>query len=115
MDNCRNGEAPISKGDKLHKGQCPNITLEKKEMDKIPYARLVGSLMYAQVYTMPDIAFAVNMLSLFQSNVGYAHWVTGKKVLRYLKETMNHMLLYRRIDNQELKIEFYTDASYKQD
>ncbi|KAJ9538813.1 hypothetical protein OSB04_031546 [Centaurea solstitialis] len=36
MENCRSGEAPMSKGDKLHKGQCPNNTLEKKEMDKIP-------------------------------------------------------------------------------
>ncbi|KAJ9538815.1 hypothetical protein OSB04_031548 [Centaurea solstitialis] len=71
--------------------------------------------MYAQVCTRPDIAFAVNMLSRFQSNAGHAHWVAGKKVLRYLKGTINHMLLYRRIDDQELKIECYTDASYKQD
>ncbi|KAJ9567681.1 LOW QUALITY PROTEIN: hypothetical protein OSB04_003647 [Centaurea solstitialis] len=115
MESCRSGDAPMSKGDKLHKGQCPSNTLEKKEMDKIPYARLIGSLMYAQVCTRPDIAFAVNMLSRFQSNAGHAHWVAGKKVLRYLKGTINHMLLYRRIDDQELKIECYTDASYKQD
>ena len=79
MENCKRGEAPISKGDKLHKGQCPTNTLERNEMDKIPYARLVGSLMYAQVCTRPDIAFAVNMLSRFQSNAGHAHWLQARK------------------------------------
>ncbi|KAJ9556016.1 hypothetical protein OSB04_010630 [Centaurea solstitialis] len=82
MENCKKGEAPISKGDKLHKGQCPNNPLERNEMDKIPYARLVGSLMYAQVCTRPDIAFAVNLLSRFQSNAGGAiSWKANKQSL----------------------------------
>lgn len=84
-------------------------------MENVPYARLVGSLMYAQVCTRPDIAFAVNMLSIFQSNAGHAHWVAGKKVLRYLKATRDHVLVYRRLEDEELKVECFTDASYKQD
>ena len=64
--------------------------------------------------TRPDIAFAVNMLSRFQSNAGHAHWVAGKKVLRYLKGTMSHMLTYEGPD-KELEVECYTYASYKQD
>ena len=56
-------------------------------MENIPYARLVGNLMYAQICNRPDIAFAVNMLSRFQANVGLAHWTAGKKILRYLKGT----------------------------
>ncbi|RVW25283.1 hypothetical protein CK203_117426 [Vitis vinifera] len=31
-------------------------------MERIPYASLVGSLMYAQTCTRPDISFAVGML-----------------------------------------------------
>ena len=37
---------------------------------RIPYASAVGSLMYAQVCTRPDIAFAVGMLGRYQSNPG---------------------------------------------
>ncbi|XP_040361930.1 secreted RxLR effector protein 161-like [Rosa chinensis] len=86
-----------------------------KTMENVPYARLVGSLMYAQVCTRPDISFAVNMLSRYQSNARHEHWVAGKKVLRYLKSTRDHMLVYKRIEDQELKVECYTNASYKQD
>lgn len=49
-----------------------------------PYSRLLGSLIYAQVCTRPDLAYAVGMLARFQSNLGHEHWIAGKKVLRYL-------------------------------
>lgn len=48
-----------------------------------PYASLVGNLMYANVCTMPDIAFPINECR-FQSNPRHAHWMTGKRVLRCL-------------------------------
>ncbi|PRQ35909.1 putative RNA-directed DNA polymerase [Rosa chinensis] len=115
MQGWKSGDAPISKGDRLHKGQCPKNVLEAESMKNVPYARLVGSLMYAQICTRPDISFAVNMLSRFQSNAGHEHWIAGKKVLRYLKKTKDHMLVYRKIDEQELEVEAYTDASYKSD
>ncbi|XP_040374625.1 secreted RxLR effector protein 161-like [Rosa chinensis] len=89
--------------------------LEVESMKNVPYARVVGSLMYAQICTRPDISFAVNMLSRFQSNAGHEHWIAGKKVLRYLKKTRNHMLVYRKLNEKELEVEAYTDASYKSD
>lgn len=98
------------KGDKLNKDQCPKTDLEREEMKNKPYARLVGSLMYAQVCTRPDIAFAVSMLSRFQFNPGSAHWIAGKKVLRYLQKTKNHMLVYRKTEN--LEVTGYTDADF---
>lgn len=55
------------------------------------------------------------MLARFQSNAGHAHWIAGKKVLRYLKKTKDRMLVYRRSDEQELEVEAYADASYKSD
>jgi len=39
-------------------------------MPKIPYASAVGSLMYAQVCTLPDIAFVVGVLGRYLSNLG---------------------------------------------
>lgn len=73
--------APIQKGDKLNAFQCPRNQLEKEEMKDIPYASAVGSLMYAQTCTRPDIAFAIGLLGWYQSNPGMDHVRTAKKVM----------------------------------
>ncbi|XP_071722114.1 secreted RxLR effector protein 161-like [Rutidosis leptorrhynchoides] len=79
-------------------------------MKNIPYASAVGSLMYAQVCTRPDIAFAVAMLGRYQSNPGMDHWRAAKKVMRYLQGTKGHMLMYRRTDN--LEVVAYSDSDF---
>ncbi|KAL5566878.1 hypothetical protein UlMin_030042 [Ulmus minor] len=46
--------APIVKGDKLSKAQCPQNDEERHHMKVVPYLSVVGSLMYAQlVFVMP--------------------------------------------------------------
>ncbi|XP_044488634.1 secreted RxLR effector protein 161-like [Mangifera indica] len=42
-----------------------------------PYASMIGRLMYAQVCTRPDIAFAVNVLGRYVADPGSDHWVVG--------------------------------------
>ena len=64
-------------------------------MNNIPYASTVGSLMYAQIYTRPDIAFAIGMLGRYQSNPYMDHKRVVKKVMRYLKRTKDYRLMYR--------------------
>ena len=71
-------------------------------MQKIPYASAVGSLMYAQVCTRPDIAYIVGMLSRYLSNSGMGHWKVAKRVMRYLQRTKDYMLTYRRSDQLEI-------------
>lgn len=56
-------------------------------MDRVPYASLVGSLIFAMVCTRPDIAYSVGVLSRFMANQGKAHWEAAKWVLRYLGGT----------------------------
>ena len=53
-------------------------------MKNIPYALVVEILMYAQVYTRPDIAYVVGVLGRYKNNPGIDHWKTAKKVMRYL-------------------------------
>ncbi|RVW54330.1 Retrovirus-related Pol polyprotein from transposon TNT 1-94 [Vitis vinifera] len=48
MQNSKPGDTPVAKGDKFSLNQCPKNSLESQEMQKIPYASAVGSLMYAQ-------------------------------------------------------------------
>jgi hypothetical protein len=47
------------KGDRFNLNQCPKNDLEREQMKNIPYTSVVGSLMYAQVCTIPYIAFVV--------------------------------------------------------
>ena len=39
---------------------------DKQMMSRIPYASTVGSIMYVMLCTMPDIAYAVGIVSRFQ-------------------------------------------------
>ena len=65
MQSCSSGVAPILKGDKLSEKQCPRNNMEMEEMKKIPYASIVGRLMYSQTCTRPDISFVVGMLGRY--------------------------------------------------
>ncbi|XP_040374525.1 secreted RxLR effector protein 161-like [Rosa chinensis] len=110
METCASGEVPMSKGEKLTKKQSPKNEVEKVDMESKPYARLVGSLMYAQVCTRPYLSFIVGILSRFQSNPGHEHWVAGKKVLRYVQRIKNHMFVYTQVE--KLKLVGYTDSDF---
>ena len=79
-------------------------------MKNIPYTSAVGSLMYAQVCTRPDIAFVVGVLGRYQSNPGIDHWRDAKKVIRYRKGTKDYMLMYRRTDS--LEVIGYSDSNF---
>ena len=48
----------------------PKTPEEKKKMFKVPYASVVGSLMYAMMCTCPDIYYAIGLVSQYQSNFG---------------------------------------------
>ena len=79
-------------------------------MKNIPYASAVGSLMYAQVCTKPNIAFSLRMLGRYQSNQGLDHQSTAKKVMRYFQGTKDYKLMYRRTSN--LEVVGYSDSDF---
>jgi hypothetical protein len=110
MQFCSPGKTPIVKGDTFSKCQCPQNDNERTQMQSIPYASFVGSLMYAQVCTRPDIAYDVSVLGRYLNDPGLSHWTAAKKVLRYLKGTKNFMLTYRRSDI--LEVVGYSDADF---
>ena len=70
MQSCSYGKAPIIKGDRFSKGQCPQNDIERDKMKAVPYSLVVGSLMYAQVCTCPDIAFVDGVLGSYLSDPG---------------------------------------------
>ncbi|CAN0866868.1 Retrovirus-related Pol polyprotein from transposon TNT 1-94, partial [Linum grandiflorum] len=85
MDGAKAVSCPLANHFQLSTKQCPSTNAEKTEMDRIPYASAVGSLMYAMVCTRPDIAHAVGVVSRFLSNPGKEHWAAVKWILRYLR------------------------------
>ena len=70
--------SPLGSHLKLSSKHSPSSEKEKEEMRKMPYASVVGSLMYVMVCTKPDIAHAVGVVNKFLSNPGKEHWVTIK-------------------------------------
>ena len=110
MQDCKPGDTPVAKDNKFSLSQCPKNNLEVKEMQKIPYASVVGCLMYAQVCTRSDIAFIVRMLGRYLSNPGMDHWRAVKRVFRYLQRTKDYMLTYKR--SNQIEIIGYLDSDF---
>ncbi|XP_073057179.1 secreted RxLR effector protein 161-like [Primulina eburnea] len=102
--------ALIVKEDNFNIRQRPKNYLEREQMKNISYVSAVGSLIYAQVCTRPNIAFVVGMLRRYQSNPGLDQWKAAKKVMRYFQGTKDYMLMFRRTEN--LDVIDYSDSDY---
>ena len=76
----------------------------------VPYAPTVGSLMYAMVATLPDIAHTVGVVNKFMHNHGRPHWTAVKHVFRYLVGTKDHNILFG--SNKDSCIVGYTDSDF---
>lgn len=101
---------PIAQGTVLSKQQCPSSADEISEMEKLPYRNIIGCLAYLASRTRPDICYAVNVLSQFQSNPGLIHWNILLRLLGYVNHTKRLKLDLSKID--DLKISCYSDADY---
>jgi len=58
-------------------------------VSSVTYQSIVGSLLYAAIATRPDIAQAVGVVAKFSSKPNEAHLTAAKRILRYLKGTLN--------------------------
>ncbi|KAM6582344.1 hypothetical protein CsatB_009346 [Cannabis sativa] len=59
--------------------------------DPHQYRSIVGALQYV-VVTKPEITYSVNKVSQFMHKPLEAHWKVVKKILRYLKDTLDYGL-----------------------
>ncbi|XP_075095409.1 secreted RxLR effector protein 161-like [Nicotiana tabacum] len=112
MHDSKKGFLPFRHGISLSKDQSPKIDEEIEKMKEVPYASVVGSLMYVTLCTRHDICFAVGVVSKFQSNPGRKHWTAVKHIIKYLKRTRDFMLVYHSDDLVPIG---YTNSDFQSD
>jgi hypothetical protein len=94
MKNEKPVSTPLASHFKLTKEMCPKTQEEIEYISKVPYSSTVGSLMYAMVFTRPDIAHAVGVVRRYMNNPSKEHWEAVKWILRYLRGTATHALCF---------------------
>lgn len=107
MIDCNPVSTPLEPGIKISKN-----TEANDQMQNIPYRGAIGSLLFIAITTRTDIAFSVNLLSRYCENPNLSHWQSVKRIMRYLKGTIEMKLIYGKNDNQ---ITGFTDADWAGD
>ncbi|XP_039309258.1 uncharacterized protein LOC113005856 isoform X1 [Solenopsis invicta] len=96
-------------------------TKEKEDHEEIksitetkPYRELIGCLTYLMLYTRPDISAAINYFSRFQNCATESYWIGLKRILRYIKGTLEYGLFLPKKRNI-IPLLAYVDADWASD
>jgi histone deacetylase 1/2 len=109
MENCKPIGSPMVSSCRLSKFGTDTMS------DPSLYRSTVGALQYATL-TRPDIAFSVNKVCQFMAHPLESHWKAVKRILRYLKGTMNHgLLLHPSASSPPFSLRAYSDADWATD
>jgi len=76
---------------------CPQSDKDVEYMSKVPYSSAVGSLMYAMVYSHPDLSHALSVVSRYMAKPCKEHWKAVQWFFRYLQGTSNACLQFGKI------------------
>src|SRR5260370_13083225 len=91
-----------------------NMSQEEKDyMSNVPYLSAVGSLMYLAIGSRPDIAFAVGLLSRFNSCPAKVHWNAIQHVFKYLKGTVDFGLEFGPSGSGGVVSSVFSDSDYQ--
>jgi hypothetical protein len=88
-------------------------TSDDENVANVPYASLIGSLLYLSNCTRPDITYAVNKLSSYNAKPSEFHWKCAKRILKYLKLTAKFGLTFK--PSKTWNLTGYTDSDYAND
>lgn len=105
MSDCKPVETPQVLGSHL----VPN---EGSPVDIKKFQAIVGSITYAVICTRPDLAAALNVISQYCSNPGFIHWQFLKRILRYIKHTVNFGIEFNGCIENSIELLGYVDADW---
>ena len=92
-------------------------TIDDEQEDRNAYCKRIGSMMFAMVYTRPDVCFAMSKLSQYMSNPGAHHGIAIKQLLRYFRSTASYQLKIgptkKSPENERIRI--YCDSDFGAD
>ena len=103
MIDCKPADTPMVQNHGLQ------IREGAKRADRGRYQRLVGKLIYLS-HTRPDLAYVVGVVSQFMHAPQEDHWEAVLRIVRYLKGTVGHGVLFKK--HGHLEIHGYTDADW---
>ncbi|KAJ9559500.1 hypothetical protein OSB04_004660 [Centaurea solstitialis] len=106
MIDCKPANTPMIMNQKLYMEE------KAEPADKERYQRMVGKLIYLS-HTRPDIAYAVGVVSQFMHQPQKDHMEAVLRIIRYLKGTAGHGVLFQ--PNGHLETQLYTDADWAGD
>ncbi|UYV72143.1 hypothetical protein LAZ67_9001953 [Cordylochernes scorpioides] len=104
METCKEVPTPGSKEINL------DNHIEDDNCDQHTYQEALGMLMFLAVNTRPDIAYITSKLSQYSRQPKQMHWAAIKRVMRYLRGTIDLGVKFEREKTGILKS--YTDASW---
>jgi hypothetical protein len=81
-------------------------------MSKVSYSSIVGSLIYAIMYTTPNICYVFGLVNIYQSNPGQAYWKAIKRLLRDLNGITDYSLCFQ---GNDLQWRGYIDTDWRGD
>ena len=96
----------------MSKADCPKTPEEAKSLSRLPYAELVGCLLFLSNQTRIDIAVAVNDCARFMSCFGMVHWIAALRILQYLILNPQRPLVWRSDTTNPMVLIFHVDASF---
>jgi len=116
MEQCNPVPTPFpQKADDIVKELAEPVAIHDEKLVK-EYQALVGSFLHLQVHTLPEISWAVSVLSKYMIRPGPTHLVIAKKLLHYLKGRKNVTLRWCAQDCTRAHlpgtIYGYADASF---
>ena len=112
MEQPKRGNIPMTHGITLSKSTCSKTQDERTHMSITLYASAIGSIMYSMLCTIPDVSYALSVMSRYQFDPSEGHWVVVKNILKYLRRTKDIFLIY---GDGDLVISGYTDFSFQSD
>lgn len=110
MEKAKPVKTPIGILFKLKSATDKELKEQSEAMSKVPYANVMGSVMYMMIGTRPDIAYAVGMVTRFMGNPIREHWIAVKWLLKYLRGSSGGRLVFK--GGSELKLVGYSDSDY---